>query len=258
MPNFRRAAGLQAGGSAQRVPLRHMLFRALFCGVAVIAVQSVMAGTPDLNGIWKPIDPPSTLRTTDGTLPPLLPADKAVYERHVAARAAGDLSFDTTDKCLPPGTPRILYMGPFEIVQQPAQVTMLYQWNRLVRTILMNVPHRAVAFPTYEGQSTGKWVHGDLVVDSIGFRDSTTLDAAGLPHSDALHVTETYKPAADGQHMTVLVKVQDPKSYARPWTTRLELQRDPAGGFPEDVCLERKGIHWGALRKTGVDKPPEG
>jgi hypothetical protein len=99
----------------------------------------------------------------------------------------------------------------------------------------------------------GKWINGALQVDTIGFLDSTTLDAAGLPHSEALHVTETYRPSSDGQHMRVRITIEDPKTYAKSWSTELHFRRNPSGEIHEDYCLERKGIQWGHLRQTGID-----
>lgn len=214
------------------------------------------ATTPDLNGVWAPVDPPQTLHTVSGDLPPLRAKAKEIYQRHIAARAAGDVSFDSTERCLPPGTPRLLYMGPVEIVQQAKQITLLYQWNRLIRTVPMDIPQSTVPFPSFEGQSVGHWKDGVLVVDSVGFRDVTTLDAAGLPHSAALHTIERYQLSQDSQRITVRISIDDPNTYFRTWTTELTLQRanEP---IAEDICLERKGIQWGGLRQTGVDRPPE-
>jgi hypothetical protein len=36
----------------------------------------------------------------------------------------------------------------------------------------------------------GKWEGGTLVVDSIGFKDSTWLDPVGHPHTEDLHMIE--------------------------------------------------------------------
>jgi len=208
---------------------------------------------PNLNGgTWQVVDPPQALLTESGQQPPLLPAAKGVYEQHLAARRAGDLSFDGTEHCLPPGVPRLLTMpGSFEFLQRPEQIIIHYQLDRLLRVIDMNVPQRPLVGPAYLGQSVGVWNGNTLVIDSIGFMDGTLLDNAGLPHGDALHATEKYRFAADGQSMTADVTIDDPEDYAAPWTTELSFRHDTNGSIPEDVCLARKKIHWG-LRREGT------
>ena len=223
-------------------------------GAAVIgwlALGPANAAAPfDLNGgTWAPINPPQMLRTIDNKAPPLLPDAEKLYQQHLAERKDGDLSFDNTEKCLPPGLPRLLTMsGGFEVLQTPTQIIFLYQWNRLMRMVDMNMPQRQVIGPTFDGQSVGNWDGGKLVVDSIAFSDDTLLDSAGLPHSDALHVTEQYSASPDEKFLTDLITIDDPKDYATPWQTKLSFRHIPDGSITEDVCLERKGIKWGDWR----------
>lgn len=214
----------------------------------LLVVSCAAAAAPNLNGgTWQAINPAQTLMTVDGKPPPLLPDAQAVYEKHRAARKAGDASFDTTEHCLPPGLPRVLYMPgySFEFLQRPEQIAIHYQWNRLLRLVDMDIPQPDLIAPTYLGQSVGKWQGDTLVVDSIGFIDTTLLDAAGLPHSDALHVIERYTPSSDGKRMTVRITIEDPKTYVKPWEIKLNLKHNPQGQIQEDMCLQRKHINWG-------------
>lgn len=234
-----------------------MLTRTRKWGIMVallVSASLAAAAKPDLNGgTWQVVAAPQALTTAAGKPPPLLPAAAAVYRQHVAARSRGDLSWDGTGRCLAPGLPRLLLMQPgaFEFLQRSDQIVITYQWNHMVRVVDMNVPHRDIAGPTYEGQSVGRWEKGTLVVDTIGFNDTTMLDSAGLPHSDALHVIERYTPAADGRTMRLRLKIEDPKTFSAPWDATLQLTHDPQGMIQEDVCLQRKGIHWDA-RKQGT------
>jgi hypothetical protein len=213
----------------------------------------VQAAPPDLNGgTWRVARAASTLRTVAGKRPPLLPMANLVYEQHLSAHRAGDLSWDDTEKCLAPGVPRLLLMGgSFEFLQRPEQIVIAYQWNHLVRTVDMNIAQPQVVGPTYEGQSVGRWDGGTLVIDTIGFNEATVLDSSGLPHSDALHVVERYTPSSDRQSMQVRISIDDPNTYSAPWETTLSLQHERNGRIAEDFCLERKGIKW-AGRKKGT------
>lgn len=225
--------------------------RTLSAGAILFSWIGPLNAAPDLNGgAWRAIDPPQTLRTVDGKEPPLLPAAKARYKQNVRAGSKGDRSFDVTERCLPPGLPRLSYMpGAFEFLQRPEQIAILYEWGRLVRLVYMDVPQPELIGPAHLGQSVGRWEAGALVVDSIGFTDMTTLDASGLPHSEALHLTERFEMSADGQLMTVEITIDDPGAYSAPWRAMLRFRRDPAAKIREDFCLERQGIHWGKWKE---------
>ncbi len=59
--------------------------------------------------------------------------------------------------------------------------------------------------PNWMGTSVGHWEGDTLIVESQGFNDLTTLDAAGLPHSTEMHVSERLRKLdadtlEDGSH----------------------------------------------------------
>lgn len=210
----------------------------------------VLVGTPlanaaaNLNGLWQTVDPPQALHTLSGELPPMLPAARQLYEQHLAARQRSDLSFDNTLRCQPPGLPRIyLEHMPFEIQQQDDAVYVLYQWNRLFRVIEMSTSHdhQNIYGPTFLGFAVGHWDEAALVIDTIGFNDTTLLDSAGLPHSEDLHITERWKLQHSGQAIDVLVTVEDAKTFTAPWQFRMHFRKLPAAvEIHEDVCLEHQ------------------
>jgi predicted SnoaL-like aldol condensation-catalyzing enzyme len=211
-------------------------------GVIVIPA-AVASAPPDLNGVWSAADPQQALHTTDGKLPPLLPAAQLVYEQHIAARKAGDESFDITSSCKPPGLPRALSMGRFEILQEPSQIFFLFEWNREVRMIDIGISHHEqnIYAPTYFGFSVAAWSGATLTVDTVGFNDTTILDAVGLPHSEELHLIEHYRLEDAGRTLRALISIDDPKTYARPWEIVMTFRKQPQEAqIQEDVCLERK------------------
>jgi len=210
----------------------------------VLAGAQLANAAPNLNGLWQTVKPPEALRTLNGGLPPMLPAAKELYEQNLAARQRHDLTFDNTVRCQPPGLPRIYLEGmPFEIQQQDDAIYVLYQWNRLFRVIEMNIGHdqQNIYGPTFLGFAVGHWEAAALVIDTIGFNDTTLLDNAGLPHSEDLHVTERWKLEHDGQRIDVLVTVEDAHTFTAPWQFRLQFRKLPASAdIHEDVCLERQ------------------
>ena len=78
----------------------------------------------------------------------------------------------------------------------------------------------------------GRWEGDTLVVDSIGFIDTTWLARGGFFHSDRMHVVEKFTRQGD----TVLydVTVEDPDVLVEPWvnpTRVLRRNTNPNAGF---------------------------
>ncbi len=139
---------------------------------------------------------------------------------------------DPDAKCYLPGVPRLTYMPyPFQIVQSPGQLTLLYEYIRATRTIYTNgTAHPKGPIDWWLGDSRGRWEGDTLVVDVVHFNDQTWFDHAGNFHSDALHVVERYTP--DGpDHITYNVTIEDPKVFTRPWTMSLVLYRHKEKNF---------------------------
>ena len=213
--------------------------RALFGAVAValaVTAAAALAAPPDLSGVWRP-GRVGAVRTIEGDAPPLNPGARAVYEAHRAAAAHGDYSYDGLTRCLPPGLPRLMLMHePFEILQRDKVVYFLHQLNRLPRRVYLDEPLPTDVDPHYLGYSVAHWDGDTLVVESTGFDDSTLLDNAGLPHSDALRLTERYQESPDGRQLRLRFTVEDPKMFTRPWSAQVQYTRRVGYRVPEEVC----------------------
>jgi hypothetical protein len=195
------------------------------------------ADPPDLSGVWFISAHVTAAKTVDGHAPPLTPAAKAVYETHRAAAAKGDYSFDGVTHCLPPGLPRLMLMSePFEILQKPKVIYFVHQLNRLPRRAYLDEALPTDVDPHYLGYSVAKWDGNALVIDSNGFDDSTLLDNSGLPHSDALHLTERYELSADGKHLHLRYTIDDPKTFTQSWSGQADYVKRPGVELTEEVC----------------------
>jgi hypothetical protein len=133
--------------------------------------------------------------------------------------------------CLPPGTPRINFAGgPFRILHTPRVTALLYE--TLVGMIFRQVftdgrPLPDVTEPTWLGYSVGRW---------DGFRDGGWLDTLkGRPHSDALRVTERFRRIDFGR-MELMVTIDDPKAFTKPWTVTAPLSLLPDTELVEAFC----------------------
>ena len=213
-----------------------MKWCALLLGWAAVAHAS--AAPPSLGGVWlieKPAAP--------NAAPPLRPEAAQLYAKRKQMKAAGkDAGDPADDECLPHGVPRILSVTrPILILQKPPQITVLYEANHQSRQFYIDDPlPKAGEEPdvTYNGSSSAHWDKNVLVVDTFAMNDKTWLDDSGLPHSEALRVTERYQ-LVDPDHLRVNVTVTDPKTFTAPWQMQVTYKRRPDLRIQENACAEK-------------------
>ena len=235
--NFSRISAFQVGERTMQA----LLTAARRMGL-LVAILNLALSTPawsatesaDISGTWtlmdyKPTRVPARQRipqTIEGTTPPLQPWAEKLYEQRLAASDRGQPFFPASASCLPNGIPLTMMADaayPFQILQTPGQVTMLFTvWN-IYRIIYLNQNHHKDVDDGYMGDSVGHWEGDTLVVDTIGLNDKTTLDMSGMPHSDSLHVIERIR-RVDDKTLENLITVDDAKTFTRPWTTRMRYQ----------------------------------
>ena len=226
-------------------------------GVLSLAPSSAFAqglprtadGKPDLSGIWQAVNSaawnilphaadagiPAGLGVVDGNEIPYTPAAAAKQRENFAKRA----QLDPETRCWLPGVPRATYLGlPFQIVQTPTQIAMLYEYAHATRNIFMNSPHPKGPIEWWMGDSRARWDGDTLVVDVLHFTNQTWLDRAGNHHSEQLHVVERYTPI-DRDHLMYEVTLEDPQTYTRPWTLEMPLYRlmDQQAQLLEHKCV---------------------
>jgi len=192
-------------------------------------------GKPDLSGVWQavntaawnilphPAQPgvPAGLGVVEGNEIPYNAAGAAKQRENFANRATAD----PESKCWLPGVPRATYMPfPFQIVQTPNQISMLYEYAHTVRNIFMNSPHPKGPIEWWMGDSRGRWEGDTLVVDVVHFNTETWFDRAGNHHSEEMHVVERYTPMS-ANYINYEVTIEDPKVFTRPWKMSMPLYR---------------------------------
>lgn len=186
--------------------------------------------TPDLSGVWL------AARFQPALFPngvaPLQPWAEAKF------KAANPKTNDPNLACLPEGMPRFMFVPlPMEILQLPERVVIIHESMDVLRQIYMNRKHRDDLYPTYAGDSIGKWEGDTLVVDTIGFNDKTWVDSAGLPHSEAMHVIERIH-RADHETLVDDMTIEDPKAFTKPITAQQVYKLKPGWEIQEYVCEE--------------------
>ena len=196
------------------------------------------ADHPDFTGLWRVEAFTPAIRTDKGALPPLTPEAKAIYDQRIADRAAKREVHDPIDSCLPHGVPRLMFAPyPVLMLQSHGQLDMIQEANHTTRLVYIDQPPVDDDDPKWLGDSTGHWDGQTLVVDTINNDHRTWLDAAGLPHSDDMKVSERLSLDEGGSVLVDAITINDPKTYTAPWTTVVRLHRVPGAlELKENVC----------------------
>lgn len=192
-------------------------------------------GKPDLSGIWQTMTTanfdiqarsaskgfPAGLGVVEGNDLPYKPEALATK----AANFKNRETEDTEPKCFLPGVPRIMYMPhPFQIVQTPKTILMLFEYLHGVRNVFMDSAHLKGPLEFWMGDSRGKWEGDTLVVDVVHFNAETRFDRAGNFHSEEMHIVERYA-MTDRDHIAYSATIEDPKVFTRPWKMNMVLYR---------------------------------
>jgi hypothetical protein len=131
--------------------------------------------------------------------------------------------------------------GGFRIIQERNydRVFILFGGgNRNWRLIHMDgrePPNPEEVSGTYYGHSTGAWQGDTLVVESSGFNARFWFSNGGLPHTEALRLTERFS-RPDFATLRYEVAVDDPLTYTRPWTAEWTVDWVEGGEIEEQFC----------------------
>lgn len=216
-------------------------------------------GRPDLNGIWQTFSTANwNLQDHSAYAGPMwelgaigaVPAGQGVVEGNdipylsdaaaqKEANFTGRLGEDPEAKCYMPGIPRANYMPyPFQIVQTPTDILMVYEYATSNRLINMGEPEGALT-DTWMGTSNGHWEGDTLVVDVTGLNGLAWLDRAGNFTSDQAHVTERFTRTGR-DHIQYEATIEDPSVFSGPWTISLLLYRraEANAQLLEFKCIE--------------------
>lgn len=137
---------------------------------------------------------------------------------------------------------------PRRIYQLPNQILIEYESNYGLRHIYMDgrkLPPQGEPNPFWYGYSVGHWEGNDLVVETNNLRGAEDgpsdgwLDVNGSPYSRDAKFTERFRRLSYGQ-LQVDMTLDDPKSYTKPWTVRIDFRIRPEEEMIEFVCNENQ------------------
>jgi hypothetical protein len=212
-------------------------------------------GKPDLSGVWR------AMRTGEygfdfNVAQNLQPGDVLPWAESVRLQRVQDFRKDSPlARCLPVSVPFLNFRGLSRIVQTPQLIVMLHESP--------NSPHRTIFTdgrelpkdpnPAWLGYSVGHWEQDTLVIASAGFNDKGWLDVGGHPQTETLRITERFR-RPDFGHLELETTFDDPKTFAKPFTLRVEKTLAADTDLLEDICEnERSGAHL----TSGVTLSPE-
>jgi hypothetical protein len=192
-----------------------------------VSAQQLSQGTasiPDFSGIWAHpylpgFEPPSSgpgpvlnkSRTRGGanagrsannqyvgdyTNPILKPEAAEVVKKQGEIELSGATAPTPSNQCWPEPLPYVFWDPGMQMIQQPRQITILYDYNYDVRHVRMDEPHPARLTPSWYGDSVGHYEGDALVIDTVGIkvdRPFAMVDKFGTPYTAALHVLERYR-----------------------------------------------------------------
>jgi hypothetical protein len=211
-------------------------------------------GKPDLSGIWRS---GGTRHRYDYDVAQELKPDEILpWAEALRLQRVQDFRKDSPlARCLPVSLPFLNSRGLARIVQTPGLIVVLHESP--------NSPHRTIFTdgrdlpkdpnPTWLGYSVGHWEGDTLVVESAGFNDRGWLDVGGHPQTESLRITERFR-RRDFGHMELEMTLNDPKTFTKPISLRMENVLEADTVLLEDVCEnERDTSHL----ERGVRLAPE-
>jgi hypothetical protein len=194
-------------------------------------------GKPDLSGLWSPAQGyiGNIAKDLKADEVPMRPWAEALYKQRRETLSKDD----PTGWCVPGGVPRSNAVPyPFKIVQTPGMVAILYEAVHSFRQIFLDgreLPKDAN--PTWLGYSVGRWEGDVLVVETTGFKEDSWLDNFGHPGTNSMRVIERFR-RRDFGHIDLVITIDDPKAYTKPWNVSFGLTYAPDTELLEYICTE--------------------
>ena len=202
------------------------------------------------------IDPP------DGQLPAVTSAAAARRKAEAGVGTFGSRPLDSFedfslyDRCITRGIGGInpvLYGNGLIIAQTPNEVVISYEMIHDTRIIPIDGRAKTVGpgMKLWMGDARGRWEGETLVVETTNFTDRTSI--AGL-HSDKLKLTERFT-RIDPEMIDYRITVEDPETWARPFTLRYTITQQPGYRVYEYSCHEgNTALSQGLASERALDR----
>jgi hypothetical protein len=184
-------------------------------------------------------------------LKPALESKRAELERKLKA---SEVILGRNSRCIPSGMPDMMGFG-FN-AWATADYLVVYGGYGTVRPVWLNRSVHTPAnqlFPTYQGESIGRWEADTLVVDTVGL-EATNEITYGLSLDDPdMHIVERWR-LRNPRELEVVTTIASEKSLTRPWTYTVVYGRRPSSELVGPITYCDQPLVNGSLNLT----PPIG
>jgi hypothetical protein len=189
---------------------------------------------------WLVIDPP------DGQIPPVLPEARARVEAAAGRRGSfgpgpfnSPEDFTLWERCITRGLPGSMlpggYGNSYQIVQSPGFVAIRYEMVHETRVIPLDGSAHPPASMRFDmGDARGRWEGDTLVVETTNFRQRSAYLGAS---ADTLRLVERFTRTSPTTIEWTLT-VDDPSTWAKPWTFSMPLTQNDAEAVELYECHE--------------------
>jgi hypothetical protein len=146
--------------------------------------------------------------------------------------------YDQPDvRCTSIGLPALMtYSFPFEIIESENRLTMIYEYQTMVRRIWMDGREAGdIVPPSRMGHSNGHWEGSTLVINT-GLLEKTVRDFRGELISENARIEERYSLSDDGTTLSAVLTVYDPEYYERPPVRRRQWRRNNDAEIFAYIC----------------------
>jgi hypothetical protein len=221
-----------------------------------VLLQTVLAGGDPAGNLGGPLHWQDQFDITKGSRPWFVvdPADGKIPEqtadarRRAAARQSArrgrgqaDSWEDRSlyDRCITRGLPGsmmpAIYGNSYRIVQAPGYVAIQYEMVHETRVIpLDGRPFVNAAIRSHMGDGRARWEGDTLVIETTNFRDESVYRGA---NPETLKITERFTRVSPDR-LEWRVTLDDPATWARPWTFAMPLTRSADERIMEYACHE--------------------
>lgn len=169
---------------------------------------------------------------------------------------AADTRVATGETCMPIGVPSVMSKPyPFEFVFAPGRITMLMEFDGLIRRIYTD-GRKLPEDPdlTYAGHSVGRWEQDTLVVETIGLLPEVQV-APGVAADSSTRITERMRLTSPDT-LTIEFTINAPAKLAQPWTYTRTYQRQRDWEIQEYFCQQNPRLTTDAEGKSIPDLSP--
>ena len=188
---------------------------------------------------WFVIDP------ADGKIPAVLPEARARVQDQGRAGSFGSgpfngpEDFSLWERCITRGLPGSMlpgvYGNSYQIVQAPGFVVIRYEMVHETRVIpLDGRANLGQALRFDVGSARGHWEGDTLVVETTNFKQRSVYRNA---NADRLRLVERFRRTSFDR-VEWMVTVDDPSTWARPWTFSMPLTRNEEEAVELYECHE--------------------